>query len=297
VHLIDPHSPYEPGPELEAKHLAGIPHLEPLPERLRHEFSAGKRPPSPADLEIVRALYRGDVERTDHALAPLLEQLAKTSPDEREIYTLFTADHGELLGEHQSYVGHTGWLFDEMLRVPFLVHSSRGRDGGEAWTFPAFGPDVAPTLLALADDGQLDEEVARILATGDGSLPLLDPEVRVYIQRLRVEGKSARIRQRLVVSESFAPEGFFDQRAAWLAGAKLIVETAPERPGGRFDLDVERAEVHGLDAGGERFGLVEGLLLDWAKRHGAVGDAARFVVPVDEEARAALEKLGYGGGR
>lgn len=301
VHLLDPHSPYDPGEELEAKYLAGIEHPAKLPERLRHEFIAGAPAPSARDLDVIRALYRGDVERTDRALAPLLTRIEKTLVGERESYTLFTADHGELLGEHEGYVGHTGWLYEEMLRVPFWVHSSRGRDAGEVWDYPAFGTDVGPTLLALADDDFLDAEVARILATGDGALPLLDPEVRVHLRRLKTEGKSERIRQRMLVSESFAPEGFFDQRAARLGGVKWIVGTAAERPTARFDLDADPREGEDLSSSlmgtVDAFGLLEGLLKNWEEKHGAVGDATRFEVPVDAASRDALDKLGYGGGR
>jgi len=292
VHLLDPHSPYDPGPELEAKVLAGVPHPTPLPERLRHEFVAGEPAPSAADLEVIRALYRGDVERTDRALAPLLERLRATASGEREAFTLLTADHGEQLGEHNDYVGHTAWLHEEMLRVPFLVHNSRGRDAGAVWTYPAFGPDVAPTLLELAEDSALDAEVARMLGTGGGAVPLLDPEVRVFIERLRSEGKHARIELRLLVSESFAPEGFFDQRAARLGPLKEVVEAGPERPGGFFDLAADPGEARSIEGDG-RFDALAKLLERWHVEHGEIGAAERTEVPVDEATRAALDKLGY----
>jgi len=153
VHLVDPHAPYDPGPVLEAKYLPN--HKGAIPARLRGEvFLDGVAPP-PKELEIIRALYRGDVELTDQALAPLLSfaregDLQSVSPGSgqgpangRELITLFTADHGEMLGEKHGYVGHTGYLDEEMLRVPFLVHFSSGAYAGNRSYFPAYALDVA----------------------------------------------------------------------------------------------------------------------------------------------------------
>ena len=290
VHLLDPHAPYDPGPELEAKYLAGIAHPAEIPARLRNEVFLKAAAPSAGELDVIRALYRGDVERTDRALAPLLARLATTGPEERELYTLLTADHGELLGEHGGYVGHTGFLNEEMLRVPFLVHSSLGRDAGEVWRYPAFGLDVAPTLLELAGDPQLDAEVMRLQLTGDRSQALLAPE-------LRQEGQLERLDERLLVSETFAPEGFFDQRAARLGSKKWILGTAPERPGGHFDLERDPHETSPVEGSASGFGTLAEQAEAWGSEHGAVGEASRTKVPVDDDTREALEKLGYGGQR
>lgn len=303
VHVLDPHAPYDPGPELEAKYLAGLELPAEIPARLRNEVFLKADAPTPEETEVIRALYRGDVEKTDRALAPLLARLSSTMPGEREIYTLLTADHGELLAEHEGYVGHTGWLYEETLRVPFLVHNSRGRDAGEVWGYPAFSPDVAPTLLALTGDPALAAEEARLLTTGDGSMSLLAPEVRALFEEARRGGQEQLLQGRLLVSETFAPEGFFDQRAARLGPLKWIVDSAPERPGGRFDLARDPREQlpwttsQPPPESGVSFPALEALTHSWGRRHGAVGDAPRTEVRVDDATRDALEKLGYGGGR
>ena len=140
VHLLEPHSPYEPGPELEAKYLP--PDTSWVDPALRNEVFGESIPRTAEQVEIIRALYRGEVEATDRALAPLLDWVEShrrggERAERGDVLTVFTADHGELLYEHEEYVGHTAWLWEEMLRVPLWFHWTSGREPARSSSFPA----------------------------------------------------------------------------------------------------------------------------------------------------------------
>jgi len=286
VHLVDPHAPYDPGPELESKYLpVGV---TDFPARLREEVFLQGLAPSQDELQVVRALYRGEVELTDRALRPLLE----FTHEGRELVTLFTADHGEMLGEKHGYIGHTGYLNDEMLRVPFLVHFSSGDYEGNRSYFPAYSLDVAPTLHALAHgSGELDG------SSYEGGLPLFDPAV---IGTLAGQDRMT-LGSRFLVHETFAPEGFFDQSAARSAPYKVLLDAGKERRGGLFFMDEDAAELTDQSGAQEswsaeqkvRVEMLARSFRDWHKRHDPVQRADG--TSVDAAFQEALAGMGYFG--
>ncbi len=113
VHLYDPHSPYE-APEPFASRLAESPYL-------------------------------AEVEATDSFLAPLLDPLLAGA--EAAALVVFTADHGEALGQHGELT-HGLFAYEETLRVPLVLWGAgvaRGEDARGARHV-----DILPTLLAAA---------------------------------------------------------------------------------------------------------------------------------------------------
>ena len=105
-----------------------------------HEYSEG-------DMELIAATYDATLAELDDLFANLLEALREQGALENTIVIL-TADHGEHLGEHH-LVDHQFTLFEEVLRVPLIVHYPArfepGRDDS-----PVSNGDVFPTVLALA---------------------------------------------------------------------------------------------------------------------------------------------------
>ena len=113
VHLYDPHSPYE-APEPFASRLADNPYL-------------------------------AEVEATDSFLAPLLDPLL--AGGEPAALLVFTADHGEALGQHGELT-HGLFAYEETLRVPLVLWGAgiaRGEDARAAGHV-----DILPTLLGAA---------------------------------------------------------------------------------------------------------------------------------------------------
>ncbi len=113
VHLFDPHSPYDP-PEPFASRFANNPYL-------------------------------GEVSATDSFLAPLLMPLL--AADGTSVLIVFTADHGEALGEHGE-TSHGLFAYEPTLKVPLVLWGPRVAPGVDSR--PARHVDVLPTILKAA---------------------------------------------------------------------------------------------------------------------------------------------------
>lgn len=102
---------------------------------------------SDEDLAIIKATYDATLAELDDLLANLLDALRDQGALENTIVVL-TADHGEHLGEHH-LMDHQYTLFEEVLRVPLIVHYPEhfepGRDDS-----PVTNADIFPTLVELA---------------------------------------------------------------------------------------------------------------------------------------------------
>ena len=286
VHLFDPHAPYAPGPVLERRHLGE--RAAAIPPDLRDEVFLTPEAAADHDLDVVRGLYRGDVELTDAALAPLVERILARPSGARERVTILTADHGEHLAERAPYVGHTGYLFDEMLRVPFLLHSSTGAIAPGRSDYPASLTDVAATLAAHAGLGGS-------WGLASGAVPLGLEELDAHLAATPGGGAGARF----LVHETFAPEGFHDQRAVRLGDHALVIDTAPERPMALFRRD--GAEV--VDLGDDEASWSAADRAAYARLVAFHASWLRETAPVRRVERelgadeaAGLEAMGYVGG-
>lgn len=95
------------------------------------------------------ALYDAEVAYTDHEIGRLIDGF-----DERRrldaALTVFTADHGENLGESGLFFEHGDNLHDAGLRVP-LVFRGPGVSAGARSRASASLVDVGPTVLGLLD--------------------------------------------------------------------------------------------------------------------------------------------------
>lgn len=154
LHLVGPHLPYAPEP------LDGI-DFRALGCDARHAGTAdGSREwadavhaagaqLSAADLEQARGLYAAEVARVDHVLSRALAGLERDGLLGQSLL-VFTADHGEELGERHAYFGHSKSVTAAGLHVPlFLRHPA------------TLAPQRASELLGLESLG--DELLARLL--------------------------------------------------------------------------------------------------------------------------------------
>ena len=102
----------------------------------------------PDELEDLRAAYDSGIAVVDHAVGGLLESLSGGA--EGEATTLvFTADHGEALGEEGRF--DHGLLYDSNLRVPLVVKRAGRRGAGRRVESPVRLVDLVPTLVELSD--------------------------------------------------------------------------------------------------------------------------------------------------
>jgi choline-sulfatase len=93
-----------------------------------------------------RGAYDGEVTYVDHAIGVLRAGLPEA--DRGRLLTIFTADHGEGLGEHGEQA-HGFFVYDTTVVVPAVIHfPGRVAPARSAW--PARLVDILPTLLDLA---------------------------------------------------------------------------------------------------------------------------------------------------
>lgn len=227
VHLFDPHAPYEP-PEPFASRYADAPYL-------------------------------GEVAAVDSFLTPLLDEVL--APDAAPAVVVFTADHGEALGEHGELT-HGLFAYEATLHVPLVVKAP-GLAPGEV-TAPARHIDVLPTLLSGAGLEVPDDLPGRsLLDVTDGSG---DP-APTYFESLTAN-----------LTRGWAP-----LRGVISGDDKLIVLPVPEL----YDLGTDPAEEHNaFDERRDRARALARMLPEeepWPPRSGAVSS----------QERKALEALGY----
>ena len=149
VHLIPPHGPYAPAdrfdrftdPDYSGPCNGGnitLDHLE-----------SGAIPASEECLENVIGLYDGNLLAADDAVGQLLDAL-RARRRWPETVVLVTSDHGEAFLEH-GRMTHNSTVFDEMLRVPFILRTPAWMDTSLIDTNRLVTlADIVPTLLATA---------------------------------------------------------------------------------------------------------------------------------------------------
>ncbi|MEM7353648.1 MAG: sulfatase-like hydrolase/transferase [Acidobacteriota bacterium] len=146
VHYYDPHDPYTPPAQ----------------------FTGAANTEDAAGDESRRA-YNGEVRYVDQAIGTLRQGLVGQrglAGQRGEVLTLFTADHGESLGEHGEQT-HGFFLYDSTLAVPLVVHFPGRVVAGESAVAVRL-IDLAPTALELLGLAPLSQDL-----DGVSLLPLL----------------------------------------------------------------------------------------------------------------------------
>jgi arylsulfatase A-like enzyme len=117
-----------------------------LPIAGHHPYEAPEGGPFSDGDEFGR--YRNALHYGDAALGALRRGLEARGLDRRTLWIVF-GDHGEAFGQHEGNYGHTFQLYDENVRVPFLVAApgllSESRRIGRVVSLL----DTAPTALDL----------------------------------------------------------------------------------------------------------------------------------------------------
>ncbi|MEC7946742.1 MAG: sulfatase-like hydrolase/transferase [Myxococcota bacterium] len=146
VHLFDVHAPYTPPEPHRSQFLTAAPTIK--PRRTVHYIRKHRRDKNipPNKLRTLRELYEGGIHHVDARVAELWD-VARTS--QRETVMVITSDHGEAFSEHD-YLGHSNFLWEEIMRVPWIVWAPGRVAPGTRIDAPAQSVDLAPTLTDLA---------------------------------------------------------------------------------------------------------------------------------------------------
>lgn len=101
---------------------------------------------SDRDIALTRRAYYGLAAEVDAAIGRVLAALRESGQWE-ETLIVFTADHGEQLGDH-GLLSKLGW-FDQSYHLPLIIRDPEGPRGGGPRVVDAFteAVDLMPTLL------------------------------------------------------------------------------------------------------------------------------------------------------
>jgi membrane-anchored protein YejM (alkaline phosphatase superfamily) len=88
--------------------------------------------------------YREEVEYMDRQIGKFLGHLERTGLLKKTIVAMF-ADHGEGLGERHDYYGHTRYLNQQFIHVPFILHLPHTNSG--RFEAPVSMTALSPTVL------------------------------------------------------------------------------------------------------------------------------------------------------
>ena len=272
LHYLDPHEPFRPPPGIRAEVTSGL-HTDrdavrggeftPLLDHDNLDYPAVDF--SEQDVAYLSALYDGEIMAIDREIATLLEALERAGQSERTL-VLITSDHGDALDEHGRF-GHGYDLYDEVLRIPFILHVPGSQARRERETVVR-QIDIAPTVLDLLGLAVPDAFEGRSIA------PLVRGET---------------LGEAHAVAETF----FRGQRRRSVRGAhwKLLVDDASGAVE-LYDVRADAQEQRDLSAARPDVARSLQTLLD-AETGGAGAAPTGSVGEVDPELEAALRELGY----
>ncbi len=152
IHYIDPHTPYSAPEEYFRifendgfyKENDKILQLNPFNDT-NPSVSKGYIPriafhKDKYNLNYYIARYDAEILYTDFQIGKLLKNIKDNT------LIILTADHGESLGEHNTYFHHEN-MYDEVLHVPLIIKDNRYFKGGRRIPAVVSSTDVVPTIL------------------------------------------------------------------------------------------------------------------------------------------------------
>ena len=129
--FIGPHNPYEPSQEAKTRYVGfhspeTWTRVEQINRDWRH-FYGGDRQLTEDESRLLRELYQAELNDLDRGLQqflahPFIESLLPNA------HVIITADHGEMLGEHQ-HIHHLFNLHEPLIHVPLLWRYPGQEDG------------------------------------------------------------------------------------------------------------------------------------------------------------------------
>lgn len=162
VTYIRPHPPFvAPAPYHQMYDAANMPSAQQVDEADWHPFVSTARrkskvsstvvgfpdlEQSDASIRMIRKLYFGLATEVDHHIGRLMSWLKETGQYD-ETLIVFTADHGEMLGDYGLWGKTT--FHDAAFHVPLMIRQPHQAQRGVTITHPTESIDVTPTILEI----------------------------------------------------------------------------------------------------------------------------------------------------
>ncbi len=120
-------------------------------------YSYDKKDYTEKELQAIDAVYDATLIDLDESTSDLLADLEERGVLDNTI-VLWTADHGEQLGEHQQF-GHRAAIYQNLLHVPLVISWPAGLDPGRV-SVPVSNLQIYDTLCDLAGVPRPDQPMA-----------------------------------------------------------------------------------------------------------------------------------------
>jgi lipoteichoic acid synthase len=117
-----------------------------LPIAGHHPYATPERGPFAGTAEVDQ--YRNALHYGDLSLGTLMEGLRARGLEQNTIWVIY-GDHGEAFRQHEGNYGHTFFLYEENVHVPFLIAVPAVMHRQERVRDVASLVDTAPTILDL----------------------------------------------------------------------------------------------------------------------------------------------------
>ncbi len=186
VHYQDPHGPYTPPGNGRARYLAAERNREDGRRTLaisendhgmgalpRYQVLSGER-----EVAFYRAGYKAEVHYMDQEIGRLLKTV-RTLPAWRGSVVLFSADHGEAMGEEDYWFAHGRRVDDGQVHIPLLIRAPGAKPGRRSDIASLM--DLSATLLARAGGAPAPDTRGRDLLAPDAARASSD----VYFANLK----------------------------------------------------------------------------------------------------------------
>ena len=163
LHILDPHGPYNPPSPYDSWYRESTGKDKPVPR-----WYLDPKWNSNPTAEGRRLLYDGEVRHNDAVIARLIDMLSSLRID-RDTLIIFTADHGEHLGEHGGVWEHHPPGYRQVIGVPLMFLYPERFDQGKRIAETVQLADIMPTVLELAGISR-----DKILMQGDSLVDLIE---------------------------------------------------------------------------------------------------------------------------
>jgi arylsulfatase A-like enzyme len=281
AHYYDPHDPFDPPAWAEKQ----VPREQVATwvESRRHKIRRTK-----LDQDALVDYWHGyaaEMRYMDEEIGRLLEGLGRNGRL-GNAHVILVADHGEGLYEHGER-GHGVAVYEELMRVPFMVADPAGRFAGVRLSQAVTLADVFPTALELALARPLAFKVSGTSLAASLRAASEPPVRTVYLERPHYSRE--RLRER---SGKNTPDRYtWGVLAALIEdGFKLIRE--PGSAAVLYDLRNDPDESKDVSAQeGERLARLQRRLDEWLANHPTPEPGTR--ADASPEQLEALRALGY----
>jgi len=151
IHYQDPHGPYTPRPpynEMFVDHS-----LEPIALETNDSVSgiggipSYQKLPGHSDYDHYVSQYDGEIRYLDEHFKRLIQTLKELGIYDTALI-IFTADHGEGMGERDYYFAHGEFIYNNLIRIPLIVKYGSDLKGVNREAAQTL--DIVPTMLDAA---------------------------------------------------------------------------------------------------------------------------------------------------